>query len=253
MWNKGEFTSSTIIWSADVPKEDIEAVIKAEALPRGTVIKLDRLFFERNDKSFIHFCENEGYPVFVDAKIIEIPIKVIEIAKVYLEYKPFMLNVMAGACSNARWTNDEEKNLDCLKQFANLCHAAGTRSCAVTVLTSKSTQLVDQEFGVKPLAQVIKYARFAHHAGITDLVCSPNEVAEIMKFYDDEFWLNTPGVRLPDSEKDDQARIMTPKKALEAGANRLVIGRPLTGKPEDGPIVERIRKNYHRILENINT
>ena len=252
MWKNGEFTTDTIIWSADVAKEEIEAVIKAEALPRGTVIKLDRLFFEKNDKSFIHFCEDNGYPVFVDAKIIEIPIKVIEIAKVYLEYKPFMLNVMAGACSNACWVSDDETKLDCLKQFANLCHEAGTRSCVVTVLTSKSPRLVEQEFDAGPLDQVIKYARMAHHAGITDVVCSPNEVGEILKYYD-EFWLNTPGVRLPDSEKDDQARIMTPKKALEAGANRLVIGRPLTGKAEDGPIVERIKRNYHRILENINT
>ena len=252
MWDKTKFTPGTIIWSADVSKEEIESVIKNKALPEGTVIKLDRLFFENNSKDFIHFCENAGYPVFCDAKIIEIPVKAIAIAKTYLGYKPHMLNIMADACSNARWVNDEPTNLDCLRQFADLCHEAGTRSCVVTVLTSKSPRLVDQEFGVDPLAQVIKYTRMAHHAGITDIVCSPNEVSEIRKYYDD-FWLDTPGVRLPDSEKDDQARVMTPKKALEAGATRLVIGRPLTGKAEDGPIVERIKRNYDKILENINS
>ena len=250
MIERDNFSPGTIIWSADVTQKEIEDVINAEALPRGTIIKLDRYFFEKNPKDFIHFCENAGYPVFCDAKIVEIPSKAIAIAETYLEYEPFMLNIMAGACSNACWVNATEENLDCLKQFADLCHRAGTRSCVVTVLTSKSPRLVDQEFGVTPLAQVIKYARMAHHAGITDIVCSPAEVAEILKYYD-EFWLNTPGVRLPDSERDDQQRIMTPKKALEAGAKRLVIGRPLTGRPEDGKIVERVKRNYERILENI--
>ena len=250
MVERENFSPGTIIWSADVSKEDIKAVIKAEALPKGTIIKLDRLFFEKNSKDFIHYCENAGYPVFCDAKIIEIPSKAIAIAETYLEYEPYMLNIMADACSNACWVNASEENLDCLKQFADHCHLVGTRSCLVTVLTSKSPRLVDQEFGVDPLAQVIKYARMAHHAGITDIVCSPAEASEIMRYYD-EFWLNTPGIRLPDAERDDQMRIMTPKKALEAGAKRLVIGRPLTGDPDDGKIVDRVKRNYELILENI--
>lgn len=246
----GQFTPDTIIWSADVKKDEIAAVINAHALPEGTIIKLDRLFFETANKSFIHFCENAGYPVFCDAKIIEIPVKALGIAETYLSYKPYMLNIMAGACNNACWVADEEKNLDCLKRFADLCHQAGTRSCVVTVLTSKLPKLVDQEFGTDPLAQVIKYVRMAHHAGITDIVCSPAEVAEIRKFYGDEFYLNTPGVRLPDSSNDDQARVATPRAALEAGANRLVIGRDLTRG--EGSIIERVERNYARILANIN-
>lgn len=250
MWKKDDFTASTIIWSADVTKEEIEDVINTRALPEGTYIKLDRLFFERNSKDFIFFCENKGYPVFCDAKIVEIPSKAIEIAKTYLEFKPSMLNIMAGACNNACWVSDHDDQLDCLKQFANLCNNVGTRSCVVTVLTSKTPKLTDQEFGVTPIEQVIKYVRMANHAGITDIVCSPAEVPEILNYYNN-FWLNTPEIRLPDSEGDDQSRIMTPKKALEAGANRLVIGRPLTGKPEEGNITERIKRNYDKILENI--
>lgn len=254
MWERSEFTPDTIIWSADVSMEDIEKVVKAKALPEGTVIKLDRAFFEENPKQFIGFCEEHGYPVFCDAKIVEIPVKVLAIAKSYLKYKPFMLNVMAGACSTGQMDSDTESQIDALKRFADLCDEAGTRSCVVTVLTSKTESIVDYEFRETPVSQVLKYVYLAKRAGMTDVVCSPEEVSAIRR--NDQFnalWLNTPGVRLPDAGRDDQQRIMSPKNALLSGANRLVIGRPLTGRPEDGDIVERIKRNYNRILENINS
>ena len=61
--------------------------------------------------------------------------------------------------------------------------------------------------------------------------------------------INTPGVRLPDSSKDDQARIATPFDALNNGSTRLVIGRDLIRGEED--IVTRVRGNYDKILTNI--
>ena len=255
MWERSEFSPETIIWSADVPKAEIEAVIKAEALPKGTVIKLDRLFFETESKDFINFCEGNGYPVFCDAKIIEIPVKALKIAETYLAHKPFMLNIMAGACSTGIMDGDEEESqIDALRRFADLCNEANTRSCVVTVLTSKSKDIINYEFSATAETQVLKYAFLAKRAGITDIVCSPEETIAIRRSNQfNSMWLNTPGVRLPDSAKDDQQRVKTPKDALIAGANRLVIGRPLTGNPKDGNIVERIKRNYDCILENIHS
>lgn len=251
MRTRSEFTPDTIIWSADVPKADIEAVIAAEALPVGTVIKLDRLFFETEDKSFIRFCENKGYNVFCDAKIIEIPVKSLKIAETYLQYSPFMLNIMAGAVSNGHFTREDDENqVDALMRFAEACHKATTRSCVVTVLTSKTESICAHEFGMDPMDQVLKYVALAHSAGITDIVCSPKEAAAIRKIPRfNDMWINTPGVRLSDSSKDDQARVTTPRIALENGANRLVIGRDLIRG--DGDIVERVKKNYAKILEDI--
>lgn len=249
----GEFTNDTIIWSADVPRADIEAVINANALPEGTVIKLDRLFFEKEDKDFIDFCESMGYNVFCDAKIVEIPVKTIAIAETYLEHSPFMLNVMADIISNGHFDLEEDLNkVDALKRFSEVCHKATTRSCVVTVLTSKTPSICSHEFGRNPIDQVLKYVSLAHEAGITDIVCSPKEATAIRKVaIFDDMMINTPGVRLPDSSKDDQARVTTPKQALENGANRLVIGRDLTRG--EGDIVERIKRNYDKILSNINS
>jgi orotidine-5'-phosphate decarboxylase len=241
-----------IIWSADVDYEQLKMVVDSRALPIGTVIKLDRLFFERFDKNAIDYCQNRDYPVFVDAKIVEIPDKTLAIAETYLKHSPWMLNVMAGICSTGLLRSDNPKKIDALVRFAEACKDAKVKSCAVTVLTSKTEEVCADEFGKTPMEQVLNYVKMLKLAKLTDIVCSPLEAAEIRKH---EMYsclsINTPGVRLPDSDANDQARIMTPTKALANGANRLVIGRNLTDG--EGKITERIRRNYARILENLET
>lgn len=245
-----DFRPDMIIWSADVTAGDLTRVIKSGVLPEGTVIKLDRLFFEINRKSLITDLQKAGYPVFCDAKIIEIPDKALAIADTYLSYQPFMLNIMGDACSTGLIDSDDEKKVDALKRFAEACEDAGTRSCVVTVLTSKSRELCIKEFNTEPIYQVLTYVEMAHETGITDIVCSPEEVEELRSRPEyNHLDLNTPGIRLPDSSSDDQARISTPIGALSAGANRLVIGRDLTRG--EGDIVARVKQNYCKILSNI--
>lgn len=95
-----------------------------------------------------------------------------------------------------------------------------------------------------------EYVILANDAGITDIVCSPREAEAIRKESEfDDMEINTPGVRLPGSSADDQARIDTPRGAISNGADRLVIGRDLTRG--EGNIVERVERNYDKILANI--
>lgn len=243
-----QFTPDMIIWSADVSKIAIKKVIEAHALPEGTVIKLDRLFFEEHSKHLIKFCQENGYPVFCDAKIIEVPSKCLDIADTYLTYRPFMLNIMAGACSTGRVAVTDVEQLDTLKRFADACREAGTRSCAVTVLTSKTKELTLREFSVSATAQVVNYVDLAWRAGLTDIVCSPAEAATIRECgYD--ICLNTPGVRPVGDAKNDQQRVTTPGQAIKNGANRVVIGRPLIAG--DGDVVERVARNYDRIRDEL--
>lgn len=251
----------TIIWSADVGTDDLKKVVDAKALPEGTVIKLDRKFFEEvddgdvgwnNRKDWILYCQSKGYPVFADAKIIEIPDKSLGIAEIYLAFHPWMLNIMAGACSTGVYKDENLKKVDALKRFADACKEAGTKSCAVTVLTSKTDGLCRNEFGESPLDQVMKYCDMMRLAGLTDVVCSPKEAKQIRRYsLYDSLKINTPGVRLPKTDVRDQARVTTPAEALSNGADRLVIGSNLTDG--DGDIVERIKRNYDRIMENISS
>ncbi len=259
MSEKAVIMPEQIIWSADTTWENIKAVIENEALPKGTVIKLDRLFFETHNKDTITYCQDRGYPVFADAKIIEIPDKTLGIAGVYLDYKPWMLNVMAGCCSTGYTTKkepekiqDNPKSKDALERFANACAEVGTKSCAVTVLTSKTEDLCLEEYSALPIDQVLFYVELMCDACLTDIVCSPLEATSIRKEARyNGLSINTPGVRLPGSNADDQARILTPVKALLGGSNRLVIGRDLIRGDENLSLVERVKINYARIIENI--
>ena len=250
-----------IIWSADVTLNELTEVVMHEALPKGTIIKLSRLFFIRYGLKPIQLCQDRGYPVFADAKIIEIPNNTMDIAREYLKFEPWMLNVMAGICSsgelpddfNSEFENDEK--IEALARFAKLCKNVGTKSCAVTVLTSKTEDMVLDEYGTEVKDQVLTYVKLMHACKLTDIVCSPQEAKAIRAHTEfDSMNINTPGIRLPDSSADDQARILTPAKALATCCNRLVIGRDLTGKndPENPiPITDRIRANYQRIIEHI--
>lgn len=123
-----------------------------------------------------------------------------------------------------RITDDE---LDVLNQFAIECKQAGTKPCVVTVLTSKTDSLAEYEYNVTTNEVVFSYVSLAIGCGVTDIVCSPKE-AEFLRQatgWPEYMRLNTPGVRLASSSKDDQERVMTPGEALFKGADRLVIGR----------------------------
>jgi orotidine-5'-phosphate decarboxylase len=217
-----------IIWSADVPT--------MKALGRGIhamnglkVVKIDRLFMERRNPSIIkRIQEDHGVHVFDDAKMVEIPTKLEELALTHLKYRPWMLNCMAGAVSTMEL--HDPKTMDGLKRFADACHRFDTRPCAVTVLTSKDEEIVYREFnGKKSADQVLFYVGLLFACGFTDVVCSPLEVPLIRaESQFDSLDLNTPGIVLAGANANDQERTDTPTGALRGGATRLVIGRALT-------------------------
>ena len=237
-----------IIWSADgVTLEYILQMIDSGNFPQDVAIKLDRLFLTLYGLDSIARVQDRGVPVFADAKIVEIPSKSLELTKLHLRYQPWMLNAMADICNTGinQSSSSNLKNFspDALSDFAGLCKDAGTLSCAVTVLTSKTDELVMKEFGKPTLDAVLFLAQLAIDCGVTDIVCSPIE-AKSVRALDILTGINTPGVRLPESSSDDQARIMTPSKSLKNGATRLVIGRDLS---RDGKFAE----NYLKIMANI--
>ena len=112
---------------------------------------------------------------------------------------------------------------------------------AVTVLTSMDAAAM-AAVGLQgtPSQAALRLARMAVDAGARALVCSPLEVAEIRAAVPDEVVLITPGVRPAGADVADQKRVATPEQALAAGANLLVIGRPITAAPDVGAAAESI-------------
>lgn len=100
---------------------------------------------------------------------------------------------------------------------------------AVTVLTSlDQADLSDQGIAMTPQELVLKRARLAYDAGVDGVIASGQEAAAIRAATSSDFLIVTPGIRLPGGDAGDQKRIMTPEDALRAGADHLVVGRPIT-------------------------
>jgi orotidine-5'-phosphate decarboxylase len=219
----------SIVWSADVADSDTMLYILEQA-PKLKHVKVDRLFVERHGPGIFDNLAELDIKAFYDAKYIEIPEKLEALAKAGCGFHPWMLNCMAGALSNGEIEAPKLDEIDGLKRFADVCLKAGVRPCAVTVLTSKKKDVVEDEFnGRSSVEQVLFYVEELLECGFTDVVCSAEEVAYIRaesRF--DELDLNTPGIRRPGSSSDDQARKKSPVGALQAGSDRLVIGRDIT-------------------------
>jgi len=121
---------------------------------------------------------------------------------------------------------------------------------AVTVLTSlDADELSAMGISQGPLSYAISLAKNSVLAGARSIVCSPLEVAAIREAVGSQIELITPGVRPVDSELGDQNRVMTPAQALAAGANYLVIGRPITSYFATSP--EAMRDRTREIRESL--
>jgi orotidine-5'-phosphate decarboxylase len=93
---------------------------------------------------------------------------------------------------------------------------------------------------------VLRLATLAVAAGARGLVCSPQEVAAVRAEVGPDILLITPGVRPAGSDTNDQARVATPEEALRAGADLLVIGRPITGAADPGAAAAAIAASLRR-------
>jgi orotidine-5'-phosphate decarboxylase len=118
---------------------------------------------------------------------------------------------------------------------------------AVTVLTSLSGgDLADIGMQGSPEAVVLRLAKLAQAAGLDGVVCSAQEARALRAACGPLFNLVTPGIRLADAlsapVRDDQKRIMTPRVAIEAGADYLVIGRPVTQAHDPIAMLARIQR-----------
>jgi orotidine-5'-phosphate decarboxylase len=106
---------------------------------------------------------------------------------------------------------------------------AAPKILAVTVLTSLDAAVLESVGQEAPLEkQVLRLARLAKESGVQGLVCSPQEIALLKRELGQDILLVVPGIRPAESATGDQKRVMTPQEAMAAGADWLVIGRPIT-------------------------
>lgn len=117
----------------------------------------------------------------------------------------------------------------------------------VTVLTSLSSDdLTDLGFERSPLEQAARLARLAKKAAIDGIVASVGETAALRQVLGPNFTVVTPGIRLPENSVGDQKRVATPSHAREAGANFIVVGRPIIESKEPDMVAEQIMKDWRK-------
>lgn len=167
--------------------------------------------------SLVEKLKDQGYSVFLDLKFHDIPNTVAAAVRSVSKLEPEMLTLHAsGGPAMMRAAAEAAASLP-----------RTPRLLAVTVLTSMDqAQLTSVGVADAPAGQALKLARLAAECGIGGLVCSPEEAQE-MKHALPSSCIVTPGIRPAEAAVGDQKRIATPAAAIHAGADYLVVGRPI--------------------------
>lgn len=126
--------------------------------------------------------------------------------------------------------------------------ADGSRVWAVTLLTSITLEQCEELFGASPEVIVLRWAGIALRQGVHGIICSPKEIEILREEYGSDFDLVTPGVRPAGSAEDDQVRTATPGSAAAKGADRFVIGRPITAAPDPAAAARAIAEEIEVAL-----
>jgi orotidine-5'-phosphate decarboxylase len=206
-----------------------EAVALAKRL-KGSVggVKLGLEFFSANGAGGVRTVARAGLPIFLDLKFHDIPNTVAGAVRAVVKLRPKILNVhAAGGPAMMRAA------AEAAREAAETLKAPCPLVIAVTVLTSLDNNDLEAVGQQGPAAdQVLRLARLTQDCGLDGVVCSPQETAGVRAACGPDFKLIVPGIRPSLSLSNDQKRTSNPSEAVSAGADYLVIGRPITKAPD---------------------
>jgi orotidine-5'-phosphate decarboxylase len=213
-----------VIIALDTPDEKRALELVRLLKNRVGIFKVGLELFTSSGPSIVRRINEEGCRVFLDLKFHDIPNTVYGAVKQAARLGAFMLNVHAsGGRKMMEWAKkaaDEVFEGDREKR---------PKILGVTVLTSLDDEdLREMNIEKSSREQVLSLAKMAKEAGLDGVVASADEVREIKEFLGEDFLVVTPGVRPAFAAALDQKRVMTPLDAIKAGADYIVIGRPVT-------------------------
>ena len=224
-----------LIVALDVPTaRQAQAIVTAVGSP-APLFKIGKELFTAEGPAVVRDLVAAGRKVFLDLKFHDIPNTVAAAVREAAKLKVSMLTVHAAGGSRMLKAAAEAAAQSQLPPLL----------LAVTVLTSMTEQEL-AETGVSGTvpAQVLRLASLALRAGCGGIVASPLEAGELRRELGAGFAIVTPGVRPAGDDKGDQARVMTPRQAIEAGATHIVVGRPITAAANPA---EAVRKIYQEL------
>jgi len=208
-----------IIVALDVPGAVGALELAARLDPALCRLKVGKELFTAAGPALVEALAQRGYSVFLDLKFHDIPNTVAGACRAAAALGVWMINVHAlGGRAMMQAARD-----------ALAVHATRPKLIAVTLLTSMGGRDME-EAGISgtPAQAVARLARLAADSGLDGVVCSAQEAAMLRRERGPAFCLVTPGIRPAQSDADDQQRVVTPRAAIDNGADYLVIGRPIT-------------------------
>jgi len=205
-----------LIVALDMPTIEEAARLVAKLGDRISFYKVGLELLFAGGLDFAESLRHQGKHVFLDMKLLDIG------------------NTVERAVANAAelgldFLTIHGHDLKTLRAAVAGRGKSGLKLLAVTVLTNLTGDDVKQQGSqMSPADLVLHRARLAHEAGMDGVIASGHEAARIREATGPGFLIVTPGIRLPGGGTDDQERVMTPDHAIGAGADYIVVGRPIT-------------------------
>jgi orotidine-5'-phosphate decarboxylase len=227
-----------IIVALDYPNAEAAERLLAELRGIPCFMKVGMELFYAAGPRFVQRLKEEGYRVFLDLKMHDIP------------------NTVKGGSANITRLGVDLFNVHAAGGQAMMQAAlegaeqalSGTPGAkrpviiAVTHLTSTSREMLNREIGIPGEISdaVLRYAELAKRSGLDGVVASPLEVPLVKEACGSAFLTVTPGIRPEGAERGDQSRVMTPREAFRQGTDYIVVGRPVTAAANPRQALEQI-------------
>jgi orotidine-5'-phosphate decarboxylase len=205
-----------LVLDAQSPREIAPTLKQLQGTVRWAKVGLE--MFTACGPDCVREVADYGFNVFLDLKLHDIPNTVAKGVESAAKLPIRMLTLhTCGGREMMQWAVKAQQQ-----------HAPNLLLLGVTVLTSMSAAgLAETGVSASPEDQVVRLGRLAADSGLRGLVCSPLEIKPLRSVLPADVALVTPGIRPRDAKADDQTRIMTPSEAAQAGANFIVVGRPI--------------------------
>ncbi len=230
-----------IIAALDVPTAEHALKLAQQIAPAVGAFKIGGELFTSAGPDIVKKIRAMGATVFLDLKFHDIPNTVAKavVAATKLDVQMLTIHTSGGG----EMMRAAEKSA---QDTAEILGLAAPLVLGVTILTSSNNETL-AEIGCEANTekQVLRLAQLAVKSGLRGLVCSPLEILALRKVLPPHIQLVTPGIRTGAEKADDQKRTLTPREAIDAGANWLVIGRPIYA-------AENPRAAVEKILESLN-
>jgi orotidine-5'-phosphate decarboxylase len=234
--NPWQMNRNPIIAALDVPSAEQALKLAGQLAPAVVAFKIGNELFTAAGPDIVKKIRATGASVFLDLKFHDIPNTVAKAvaSAVRLDVQMLTVHTSGGGemmCAAEKSAQDTAKSLGLQPPLV----------LGVTVLTSFNNEtLAEIGCAADTEKQVLRLAQLAVKSGLRGLVCSPLEIVSLRKILSTHIQLVTPGIRTGAEKADDQKRTLTPREAVQAGANWLVIGRPICAAENPRGATEKI-------------